>query len=610
MRPDLLTYYENELTNLRHAGAEFAAKYPKVASRLLLEPNKCEDPHVERLLEGFAFLAARIQLKLDDEFPLITESLLEVIYPDFLRPIPSMSIAEFVLDSESGAVTAGVEIKRGSKLYSRPVNGVPCKFRTTYDTKLWPLSVAAAEWRGLERLPAEIRKRGCAGAIRMELRGPLGVPITQLGVDSLRFFLDGEAPLVHMLYEMLHRDLLEIVVRGKASAVLPRTAVTPVGFEPEEGVLAYSQRSFLGYRLLQEYFAFPDKFLFFNVQGCREALAASNAQESVEIYFLFSSYSDNTLQQRLELGLSPRTFRLNCAPVVNLFEQTCEPVLLNQRNFEYTLVPDARRPTSVEIYSIDDVAMAQANSQAIVHCQPFYSPRQQGAALPESGDRFWMTYRRPSNRPQDPGTDMSLALVDSTRRPLAPSSDVLTVRTTCTNRDFPSRLAFGNPQGDFELDGNVPVARIVALRKPTATLRPPGGPGSLWNLISRLSLNYLSLVDEGTPALRALLRLSDFTNTPSSQRSVEGIVSIRSRPHFAGLQSEQGITFVRGTSVDLELDEEKFVGGGVYLFAAVLERFFALYCSLNSFSQLTARVSQRKEVLREWEPRAGRRILI
>ena len=610
MRSDLLAYYETELTYLRQLGAEFAQKYPKIASRLVLEPNKCEDPHVERLLEGFAFLAARIHLKLDDEFPLITESLLEVLYPDFLRPIPSMSIAEFHLDSESGAVTTGVEVKRLTKLYSRPVNGIPCKFRTAYHSKLWPIKVTAAEWKSAVQLPQEIRQTDSAGAIRIELRGPLGVPISQLGVEQLRFFLDGEITLVHTVYEMLHRDLTRIVIRGQSCATLPAASIVPVGFEPDEGILPYSQRSFLGYRLLQEYFAFPEKFLFFTLGGCQKAWTAACTAETAEIYFLFSNTESSERRQRLELGVNPRMFRLNCAPIVNLFEQTCEPILLDHRTYEYSLVPDGRRPMAVEIYSIDDVVRAERESQEIVHCQPFYSPRPQAGGPRNLSESFWMAYRRPSTKPQDAGTDIALSLVDSSGQPLDPSSDTLTVRTTCTNRDLPSRLSFGNPQGDFELDANTPVSKIVALRKPTGTLRPPGGPGSLWNLISHLSLNYLSLVEEGKSALQNLLRLSDYTRTAFSSQLVDGISSVHSRPHFAGLLGEYGITFVRGTTVELELDEEKFVGGGVYLFSAVLERFFGLYCSLNSFSQLTARVQQRREVLREWPPRAGRRILI
>jgi type VI secretion system protein ImpG len=610
MRSDLLLYYENELSSLRKLTAEFAARYPKIASRLVLEPNKCEDPHVERLLEGFAFLAARVHLKLDDEFPLITESLLEVLYPDFLRPVPSMSIAQFDLDPDTGAVTTGFKVKRGSRLYSKPVNGVPCKFRTAYETTLFPITVTSAAWKGGNWLPPELKHPECAGAIRLELRGPAGVPLSKLDMDGLRLFLNGESSLVHTLYEMLNRDLLRIAVRAKGTAVLPPGSLRPIGFETDERLLDYSQRSFAGYRLLQEYFAFPDKFLFVELSGLRQALVSTSAEDTAEIYFLFSSTGREDHTERLEQGVDAKVFRPNCIPVVNLFEQTCEPILLDQRSYEYPIVPDVRRQTACEIYSIDEVVVAQPGSSSVKLCEPFYSPRMQGPDSFAGGQCFWTAYRRPSTRPQDSGTDISLALVDGAMRGLGSSNDTMTVRTTCTNRDLPSRLPFGNARGDFEMEGNAPVARIVALRKPTATLRPPGGPGSLWNLVSHLSLNYLSIVSEGKAALQTLLRLSDYTCKSSGHAQAEGITAIDSRPHFARLISEQGMAFVRGTSVELELDEEKYVGGGAYLFASVLERFFAQYCSLNSFSQLTARVKQRKEVLHAWQPRAGQRILM
>lgn len=610
MRSDLLPYYENELSALRRLAGEFADKYPKIASRLQLEQNKCEDPHVERLLEGVAFLAARIQLRLDDEFPLITESLLEVLYPDFLRPVPSASIAEFQVDAESGSVSTPITIGRGAKLYSRPVNGVPCKFRTSYDLKLLPLTISNAEWLTADRVPSGLRQADCAGAVRIHLRGPHGVPIPSLNVDQIRFFLDGEAALTHDLYEMLHCQLLRVGVNAKALATLPASAVKPVGFEESEAMLAYSQRSFTAYRLLQEYFAFPDKFLFFDLGGCHDAWLSAGAEHSAELYFLFPQSALRNRQQRLETGINLRTFRLNCTPVINLFEQTCEPILLNQRTPEYNLVPDVRRPQAVEIYSMEEVAIASPGSRTLIHCEPFYAPSARAEAGAASPQRFYVSYRRPSNHPQDAGMDVVLSLVDSARRPCEPSGDILNVRTICTNRDLPARLPFGNAQGDFEMEGNVPVSRIVALRKPTPSLRPPGGPGSLWNLVSLLSLNHLSLVEQGKPALHSLLQLCDYTPAAHRGRFLQGVVAIRSEPHFAGLPSEHGISFVRGTRLELQLDEEKFVGRGVYLFCAVMERFFALYCSLNSFSQLTATLLQRGEVLRQWSPRAGQRALI
>jgi type VI secretion system protein ImpG len=271
-------------------------------------------------------------------------------------------------------------------------------------------------------------------------------------------------------------------------------------------------------------------------------------------------------------------------------------------------VPDVHRPNATEIFSVDEVIGVNAVSREEYRFEPFYSYRH--ATLREMKQSFWIANRRPSSRRNDEGTDMFLSIVDLSSRPVKPSSDTITIRTTCTNRDLPGRLPFGSDKGDFELATTSAIRKIVALRKPTPALRPPVGKAIFWRLISHLSLNYLSLVEEGKEALQEILKLYNFSNSSYSEKQVEGIVSVASRKHFARVISENGITFARGTRVELHFDEEQFVGGGVYLFASVLEQFLALYVSLNSFSQLIATTTQRKEVLREWPPRAGRRILL
>lgn len=614
MRDDLLLYYERELTYLRQIGAQFAEKYPKIASRLVLEPSKCDDPHVERMLEAFAFLAARVHLKIDDDFPEITEALLGIVYPHFIRPLPSMSIVQFHLDPEKGKLSTGLPVERNSLLYSRPVDGVPCKFRTCYETTLWPISVTAASWTTPDRLKPPLRAVDAVGALRVELTcSSPDIELSKLEMDSLRFFLDGESPLVHTLYELLCCNLVQIVVRDTSPGsrlpafTLPPTALSPAGFGAEDGMLPYPRRSFIGYRLLQEYFTFPEKFFFVDIGDLRQVWA-SGFKRSAELIFLISRFEGDERRQRLETGISTNTFRLGCSPVVNLFPQTAEPILLDQQKYEYPVVPDARRPLAMEIFSVDNVASMKLQQQEITEYQPFYSFRH--SAQRERQSTFWVANRRPSVRANDDGTEIELALVDLAFQPVQPSTDTLTVRTTCTNRDLPSRLPFGNEAGDFELESGASIKRIVALRKPTQPVRPPLGKAMQWRLISHLSLNYLSLVSEGREALQEILRLYNFTDSASSSKIIEGITGLKSARRFARVVSEEGIAFARGTRVELELDEEQFVGGGVYLFASVLESFLALYSSMNSFSQLVATVQQRKEVLREWPPRAGRKILM
>jgi len=613
MRDDLLLYYERELDYIRKMAVQFAEKHPKVASRLVLEPTKCEDPHVERLLEAFAFLAARVHLKIDDEFPEISEALLTVIYPQLVRPTPSMSIVEFQLDPEKGKLTSGQPIERNAVLQSRPVGGVPCTFRTCYDTMLWPVTVTAAEWKPPSRLQPAVKTSDSSGAVRVQLRCAPDVSFRDLKIDRLRFYLDGESGFINTLYELLFSRLNRILVRDPTPGsrvppvTLPASALRAVGFADDEGMAPYSHRSFVGHHLLMEYFSFPEKFCFIDMTGL-SAVWASGPEQEVEFIFLISDVEGEDRRQRLELELTKKTFRLGCSPVVNLFTQVAEPIQLNQRRYEYPIVPDVRRPYATEVYSVDEVACINTDNQQTTTYESFYSLRH--SARSGKQQCFWLARRRPSVRPNDEGTDMFLSLIDLSMRPVNPDANILSIRTTCTNRDLPSRLPFGNEDGDFELEGASSIKSIVALRKPTSTIRPPSGKGALWRLISHLSLNHLSLVQEGTEALKQILRLYDIGQSAYSQNVIDSILRVTSSPHFARVSSENGVTFARGNRVELQLDESQFVGGGAFLFASVLERFLGLSASLNSFTQLVVTTPQRKENLHEWLPRAGRKILI
>jgi type VI secretion system protein ImpG len=611
MRDDLFYYYEQELSYLRRMGAEFARRYPKVAGRLQLEPNKCEDPHVERLLEGFAFLTARVHLKLEDDFPELSESMLNVVYPHFVRPIPSMSLVELQLDPEQGKLTTGLRIPRDSTLYSPPAGGVSCKFRTCYDTTLWPVSVASAQWVTPDRLRPAVRVAEPA-AIRLELQCFPDVSFAQLDLSALRLHLSGDGTLTYPLYELLCRNCTRILVRDprpgsrQPPLSLPGTLLRPVGFAEDEGMLPYPRRSFVAYRILQEYFVFPEKFLFLDL-AVFDAVRAAGFGEAVEILLLIAPFERADWRPHLETGLSPRTIRLGCTPIVNLFSQTSEPILLSQTRHEYQIVPDARRRATTETFSVDEVLGVTPGSPEPIHYEPIYAHRHGTDGL--ANQAFWHAVRRSSGWRSDGGTDVFLSFVDLSSRTVHPGVDAVTARLTCFNGDLPSRLPLGEEAG-FTLEGGGPIRTIAALVKPTPVIQPLLGRSQFWRLISQLSLNYLSLLEGGGEALKEMLRLYNTGDGTAGDRQIEGVVGLRSSPTFARVVSEQGLSFVRGLRVELELDEEQFAGGGAYLFASVLERFLGLYVSINSFSLLVARTRQRKSELREWPPRAGWKALL
>ena len=613
MRDELLYYYERELGFVRQMGAEFAERYPKVASRLALEKTRCDDPHVERIIEAFSFLAARLHLKIDDEFPEITQALLNLVYPHYLRPVPAMSIAEYRSDPKAGKASAAIRVPRGAMLHARPAGGVTCKFRNCYETTIWPLSIAEAQWRTPDRLDPPLKGTDSVAAIRMLLKCNPNTSFNELRVPSLRLYLYSEPNLVYPLYELLCNNCSGVMLRdpnvkGRHRTItLPGSSLRPVGFAEDESMLPYPRRSFSGYRLLQEYFAFPEKFLFIDFNGL-DMLTGRGFGETVEVLFLIASLPRPEQEQVLQTGIVPAIFRLGCSPIVNLFPQTAEPILHDQTSYEYPVIADVRRRESVEVFSVDSVSAASPHSHDPVPYEPFYSFRHGRARTKDQV--FWHVSRRDLEGKLAGTSPVWLSLVDLGGNPVRAEFETLTLHCTCTNGDLPSRLPLGNERGDFELDGDVPVRQIIALRKPTASVPPPLGRNALWRLISHLSLNYLSLVDEGRDAFQEILRLYEFSSSPWLERQISGITKISSRRHLARVVSDTGISFVKGTRVEIELDEEQYVGGGVFLFASVMEYFLGQYVSMNSFSQLIAKSNQRKAVIRQWQPRAGQSILL
>lgn len=613
MRDELLYYYEQELAYVRRMGAAFAEKYPKVASRLRLEQAKCDDPHVERLLEAFAFLTARVHLKLEDDFPEISDALLSIVYPHYLRPIPSMSIVEFQLDPEQGKVTSGFPIPKDALLYTRPAGGAPCKFRTCYDTTLWPLTVAAAQWRTPDQLKPAASVPNAAAAVRVELQCLPDVTFAKLELNTLRFFLNGETTLVATLYELLCNNCVQIQIRDTGPApkrkpvVLPPAALRPVGFGPDEGMLPLPRRTMVAYRLLQEYFTFPEKFFFLDLDGFDQVRAAGFGP-SAEVVFFLSPFERAERRPTLEAGVSARTMLLGCTPIVNLFAQDSEPVEIVPTRFEHPVVADARRRETTRVFSVEDVIAARPGSPEVLRFEPLYSFRHgtNGA----KAEVFWHARPRPSAWGHAGETDVYLAFADRSGRPARPPAEAATCRLTCFNGDLPSRLPFDEEGSDFTLPGGAPIQRIVAVVKPTPAIPPLLGRPQLWRLISQLSLNYLSLVEGGPEALQELLRLHNFGDSLAGEKQIQGLLDVRSEPCYSRIAGEHGLSFARGHRVEITFDEEQFAGGGLYLFASVLERFLGLYSAMNSFCVLAARSRQRKETLREWPPRAGWKTLV
>ena len=614
MSGTLYGYYERELSFIRRMAHEFAGQYPAAAGHLLLEPNRSVDPHVERLIESFALIAGRIRHKLDDEFPELTDALLGVLYPHYLAPIPSMAVVQLEVDAKQAQSPRGFTVARGSRLRTQPVGDLACKFRTGYPVTLWPIRVAEARLAQPPFPPGVEPPPRAAAVLRLRLECRGGAAFANLAIDRLRLFLDGERPLVAGLYELIFNHAIRVVLRpadagadGPAPIAMDAgDCLAQVGFEREEGLLPYPNQSFPGYRLLTEFFTFPEKFQFLDLKGLD---AAGRAGYPARLEVLI--YLDRTAAG-LEQRVNAETFRLGCTPAVNLFEQTAEPIPLTQTRSRYRIVPDVAHPQGMEVYSVDAVTATDPDSRRTTTFQPFYSFRH--GADRAAQQAFWYASRGPSVGPDDRGTEVSLGLVDLQFSPKLPAESTLVVWTTCTNRDLPARLHELGERLDFTLEAAAPVDRVRCLRSPTVPLRPPPRRGAYWRLVSHLSLNHLSLGDEveGCEALREILRLYDFSDPEAGEsmaavnrQLIDGIIALGSRRVVGRLGDPAAGGFCRGTEITVEFDEQKYVGTGVFLFACILERFFALYASINSFTQLIATTKQGEGPFRRWPPRAG-----
>lgn len=605
-REDLLRAYWRELAYLRRMGSAFAETYPKVAGRLELGTDISPDPHVERLIESFAFLTARIQQNLDSDFPEVAVELLNILHPHYLNPIPSMAVAAFEVDPERGKLTSGHLIPKHTPLFTRAAGatdetGALCRFRTCYPVTLWPVAVAEAVFELPARFPFLDASPDVVSVLRLRIETRAG-SLAELGLDRLRFYLNGDRMVTDALYEMLFGQCAGVVLLpegdlSRSPVRLKPDALKPVGFERDEEVLPYPAFSQPAYRLVQEYFTFPQKYLFADVTG----LERHGSETAFDILVLLRQAPGN----RLEIGRD--NFVLGATPVINLFPRTTEPIRLDHRRAEYPLVPDARRERFTEIHSILSVSgSSNPRTQARVY-EPFYSFNHHMA---ERGQRaFWHARRMPSLRKDVPGSEMLLTLVDLDFQPFQPPSETIYAHTLCTNRQLAVQLLSG---ALLQTDVAAPVSRIVCLTKPTPQIAPPSDGSTLWRLISHLSLNYLSFStgEESLKALREILKLYCSSEHAVAHQQIQGIreMSLRRTVQRVGSQAWRG--FANGTEVTLTFDETAYVGGGAFLLASVLNRFFALYTSVNSFTQTVAKSQQREGVWKRWQPLAGEQTVL
>jgi type VI secretion system protein ImpG len=619
VHPRFYDYYNQELVHLRESAAEFAKEFPKIANRLTLDGLECSDPYVERLLEGFAFLAARIQLKLDAEFPAFTQHLTEVVFPDYLAPVPSMAIVLMEPDFGEGGLARGFTVPRGTVLSGRSGGDAltTCEFQTAHELTLWPIEVVEANFLSYPpEFPREMSMpSGVKGAVKLRLKVNGTLTFDKLPVDKLDFYLAGDEGVSASLYEHLFSSCLGIAVQSTRRPsrwhhVIDSEKLERVGFSEEEAMLP-PHRSFRGYRLLREYAAFPARFLFFRLSGLREALAKCKEQE-VEIYVLLGRAAP-----RLENLVDAGYFKLNATPVINLFTKLADRIHLDTGNTEYHLLPDRTRPMDFEVFSVTSVTGHGGSTDSERHFRPLYATIDKATLR---GDGFYAvrrearllssTQKRIGARSSYVGTELFLSLADTSAPPLDAKIKQLSVETLCTNRDLPILMRIGHAKGDFTAKTSLPVLAIRCLKGPSRPIPPALEREVAWQLISHLSLNFLSLTDsspaEGAAALRQILELYGIGEESPLRKQLEGISSVAVQQIVRRIPASGPVTMGRGLEIVLTCDERYFEGTSPFLLASVLEEFFSRHASINSFTETVLRITGRGEIMR-WKSRLGRR---
>lgn len=580
-------YYQDELAYLREMGEVFANAYPKLAPFLA---QKGQDPDVERLLEGFAFIAGKIHQKLDDQLPEVTHGLHALLWPHLLRPIPSLSILQMTPEPDN--ISERKTIERGAEITSTPVDGTNCRFRTCYDVDLTPFTMDKVQ----------LEDMGAVSKLDISLLSTAGVSLKEMNVDSLRFFLYGDMQTSFMLYLYIFRYLKRVVIKlenesGVTEVEIDPSSITKVGFALNEELVPYPDNAFIGYRLLQEYYSLPHKFLFFDVNNLGK-LPDISSVDRMTIQLEFSRKMDH------QIRINDSSVLLYCTPVVNLFPMEADPIRLNHEKGEYLLRPSSEQVSHYEVYSIEDVTALVYGGRERTTYRPFVS-FDNTINVDRENAHYYQHRIKPA---VTDGVDNYMSFITPKNQHNTYSQATVSVSLTCSNRDLPKKLQVGELNQPSEaIPSNIKLSNIFP---PTPSTPAPIEKDLHWQLISNMSLNYLSLADVDT--LKTILSTYNFQacNNRQAMRAhelkMEGIIKVELKPKtklFKGVP-------IRGNEIRITAKSEKFSSeGDMYLFFTVLNEFLSLYATINSFNELLVNDVDKGEIYR-WKAKLGNQLQI
>ncbi len=607
MSEEFLKYYNRELAYLRHKGQEFGEQYPKIAARLRISEEQVDDPHVERLLEGCAFLTAKIRQSLDNSYPQFTESLMGQLYPDFHAPIPSMSIIKL---NCSDSTKSAFVIPEGESVALSAPGFAECQFKTCYPTTLYPINIVGSNFENAPfKQTGSVWDKDANSVLKVQIRAiDSGACIGRMGIDGLRLYLNGQPQLSLKLYQMLFKNLIgvSVCVNGKAVQHIDKTYVKAVGYDDNDRVVPYSKKTFSGARLLVEYLHFIEKFLFFDLSEL--SFDKESIQAECEVVFYFDTPDDWLSKQ-----VDDESVLIGCVPIVNLFSEKMETKRVQSTEYDYILTPYYRDAEINEVVSISNVTLR--NWKKTYDNLPCYHAGEHTHYSSES-EIYWLMRREDNNWAggyDEPGRETYVSLVDKHYQLFSPESRenwLMYVEAECCNRNLPAKLPFGGGLPNVQLpDVNDNFESIRCLVSLSETLRPRMDESTRWQLTKLLTLNHFTQ-DDGLHTLKQTLNLYAFSGATEANAIIDALVKLEFEQLTGRVAQKGKVGFAHGVKIILTVSDQILPQEQIFLLGSVLSAYFAQYAEVNIYTQLEIKLKSTGGTFHIWPALLGNKVLL
>jgi type VI secretion system protein ImpG len=608
-----LAFYQQELGAIRRSADEFSSAYPNVAAELKLSAGHSADPHVEQLLQSFAWLTSRLRRDLDQQRYEIPNHVLLSLYPNILRSIPCMSVLQANVMPDGANFVNGYSLQKGRLFSTQSVSrrsadgtegrSVDCRMQCCYDTPLWPLAIEDVAVKPKNAFEFLDQRADVQAVISVAIKSQGTDPIYEYPLDKLRFFI-ADPLLRPKLYQLLNDNLCGIAIKsGDQIIPLHKGSIEWLGFDKHHNVLPQPESLHSGYRLLQEYFYFPEKFYFFDIAG----LQLDNVVDEFELLLLLDQADNLTT-------LKPETLSINSFPVINLFPASFKPIQLDYSQYEYRLLADESQYGQSEVHSVEEVRVLSANGE--VRLVSPWVGKEASLHAYETGEtacdlRYVSRLTEPL-LPKTPGCDTMLSLYDAQLSPGQPVDQTISAKGLCSNRNLPESLHVGNK---LKLVGTGAIMDATVVSHPTLFKGARLAGDNMVKLLSQLHLNHASLVENfqgerSVENLRRILHIHSDSLTPSHQRQIQGIVELKARPSVRRIGADAWRGHFRGTCMTMIIEEDFFDGANPMLLGEVISHFLGLYTTMNHFVQLHLCSYQREGIWKQWPPRIGEQVIL